>query len=333
MSLARPLIDPFGRQITYLRLSVTDRCDLRCTYCMAEHMTFLPKRDLLTLEELDAVATAFIKLGVRKLRLTGGEPLVRKGFGTLARNLARHVGSGSLDELTLTTNATRLEHFAKDLSSMGVRRINVSLDTLDTDKYRQLTRGGSLDAAFRGIDAALAAGITIKINTVALKDTNVDELPTLIRWAHDRGMALSLIEAMPMGDIDEDRFDQYIPLTSVRQMLEESFTFHAATLRTGGPSRYFQLDETSGTLGLISPLSVGFCDGCNRVRVTCTGRLYLCLGQENSVDLRAILRSSDGDLATAITSALTQKPKGHDFSIEARGERPAVPRHMSVTGG
>ena len=329
------MVDPFGRHVTYLRLSVTDRCDLRCTYCMSEDMTFLPKRELLTLEEMDRLATAFITRGVRKLRLTGGEPLVRRGVMDLIRDLGRHLRSGHLDELTLTTNGTQLARHAEGLAAAGVRRLNVSLDSIDPDTYRRITRGGDLAHVMRGIDAARAAGIRIKLNAVLLKYDNADTLPDMMAWAHSQGHDLTIIEAMPMGEIGEDRYDQYTPLKAYQARLAERFTLTDIPERTGGPARYVRVEETGGTLGFITPMSHNFCESCNRVRVTCTGRIYLCLGQEASVDLRSPLRDHEGDevLHAAIDRAIGIKPKGHDFVIERRGQAPASPRHMSVTGG
>ena len=329
-----PLIDGFGRAVTYLRVSVTDRCDLRCVYCMAEHMTFLPKKDLLTLEELDRVAGAFIARGVRKLRLTGGEPLVRRGVMDLIGGLSRHLKSGALDELTLTTNGTRLAAFAEPLAAAGVRRINVSMDTRDPDLFRRLTRGGDLKAVLNGVEAARAAGLAVKINAVALAADNAEELPDLIAWAHDQGMDITLIETMPMGEIEADRTDQYLSLAQVRRTLESFWTLEDLPLSTGGPARYVRVAETGGRLGLITPLSHNFCESCNRVRLTCTGVLHSCLGQEDASDLRAVLRAGgdDGALDAAISAAIGAKPKGHDFRIE-RAARPAVARHMSTTGG
>lgn len=333
---AQNMVDPYGRHVTYLRLSVTDRCDLRCTYCMAETMTFLPKRDLLSLEELDALASAFIEKGVTKLRITGGEPLVRKDVMGLFEGLSRHLRSGALHELTLTTNATRLEHFADDLRKIGVRRINVSLDSLDRDVFTEITRRQVFDNVMRGVDAALEAGLKVKINTVALKKANAADLPHMIEWAHARGMDFTMIEAMPMGEIDENRFDQYVPLSQVRATIEERYTLSPDPHQTGGPARYMRVAETGGRVGFITPLSANFCDGCNRVRVTCTGRLYMCLGQEDAADLRGVMRNNPGDVTAlhhAIDEAMTRKPKGHDFVIDSKQSRPASPRHMSVTGG
>ena len=329
------LVDPFGRAITYLRVSVTDRCDFRCVYCMSEHMSFLPKANLLTLEELDRLCSAFIARGVRKLRLTGGEPLVRRGIMTLFGSLSRHIGSGALDELTLTTNGSQLPKFASELASLGVRRINVSLDTLDPDKFRAITRWGEFDKVLAGIDAALAAGLKVKINAVALKGVNEDEFPALIEWAHGRGMDLTLIEVMPLGDVGEGRLEQYLPLSIVRARLGDRFTLADIDYRTGGPARYVRVAETGGRLGFITPLTHNFCESCNRVRVTCTGTLYMCLGQEDAADLRTPLRASRGNelLHASIEEAIARKPKGHDFIIDRRHRRPALSRHMSVTGG
>jgi cyclic pyranopterin phosphate synthase len=329
------LVDPFARAITYLRVSVTDRCDFRCVYCMSEHMTFLPKADLLTLEELDRLCSAFIARGVRKLRLTGGEPLVRRGIMTLFGSLARHLGTGDLDELTLTTNGSQLPKYAAELAALGVKRINVSLDTLDPDKFRAITRWGELDKVIAGIDAAQAAGLRIKINAVALKGVNEDELADLVRWAHGRGMDLTIIEVMPLGDVGEGRLDQYLPLSIVRARLAERFTMDEIDYRTGGPARYVRVAETGGRLGFITPLTHNFCESCNRVRLTCTGTLYMCLGQEDAADLRTPLRASEGNdlLNAAIEDAIARKPKGHDFIIDRRHQRPALARHMSVTGG
>ena len=329
-----PLIDSFGRTVSYLRVSVTDRCDLRCVYCMAEHMVFLPKAEVLTLEELDRIASAFVGLGTRKLRITGGEPLVRKGFLDLVRGLSRHLKSGALDEITLTTNGTQLAQFAGPLADAGVRRVNVSIDTLKPDLFRRLTRGGDLTKVLAGIEAAQAAGLKIKLNAVALKDDNAAELPDLIRWAHDRGCDVTLIETMPMGEVEADRTDQYLSLTALRAELESFWTLTDLPLSTGGPARYVEVAETGGRLGFITPLSHNFCEACNRVRLTCTGTLHTCLGQEDAADLRAVIRggASDEGLIEAIRNAVDAKPKGHDFRIE-RAAQPAVARHMSTTGG
>ena len=329
------LVDPFGRAISYLRVSVTDRCDFRCVYCMSENMAFLPKADLLTLEELDRLCSAFIARGVRKLRLTGGEPLVRRGIMTLFASLSRHLSAGALDEFTLTTNGSQLPKYAHELAGCGVRRINVSLDTLDPDKFRAITRWGELDKVLAGIDAAQAAGLKVKINAVALKGVNEDEFSSLIEWAHGRGMELTLIEVMPLGDVGEGRLDQYLPLSIVRARLAERFTLTDIDYRTGGPARYVTVAETGGRLGFITPLTHNFCESCNRVRLTCTGTLYMCLGQEDAADLRSPLRASKDNalLHTAIEEAISRKPKGHDFIIDRRHQRPALSRHMSVTGG
>jgi cyclic pyranopterin phosphate synthase len=330
-----PLVDPFARAITYLRVSVTDRCDFRCVYCMSEHMSFLPKADLLTLEELDRLCSAFVAKGVRKLRLTGGEPLVRRGIMTLFSSLSRHLASGALDELTLTTNGSQLVKYAADLKNCGVQRVNVSLDTLDRDKFRAITRWGDLNQVLAGIDAALAAGLKIKINAVALKGVNDNELADMVTWAHGRGMELTIIEVMPLGDIGEDRLDQYLPLSLVRSRLAERFTLEDIDYQTGGPARYMRLAETGGRLGFITPMTHNFCESCNRVRITCTGTLYMCLGQEDAADLRGPLRASESNdmLYDTIDAAITRKPKGHDFVIDRRHKRPALSRHMSVTGG
>ncbi|MFP3942644.1 MAG: GTP 3',8-cyclase MoaA [Alphaproteobacteria bacterium] len=329
------LIDPFGRTVTYLRVSVTDRCDFRCVYCMAEDMTFLPKAELLSLEELDRVCTAFIERGVRKLRVTGGEPLVRRNVMSLFEGLARHLESGALDELTLTTNGSQLPRFARDLRALGMRRVNISIDTLDPDKFRAITRWGDLDKVLRGVEAAQEAGLRVKINTVALKGVNDGELESMIAWAHERDMDLTLIETMPLGEVDADRVDQFLPLSEVRDRLERGWTLADLPERTGGPARYVRVEETGGKLGFITPLTHNFCEGCNRVRLTCTGQLYMCLGQEDHADLRAALRASEGDevLHTAIDEAIGRKPKGHDFVIDRRGAAPAVGRFMSTTGG
>jgi len=330
-----PLIDPFGRAITYVRVSVTDRCDFRCVYCMAEDMTFLPKKDVLSLEELDRLCSAFVAKGVRKLRLTGGEPLVRKNVMSLIRSLSRHLRSGSLDELTLTTNGSQLSRFAGELAEVGVERVNVSVDTLDPEKFKRITRWGDLDKVMTGIRAAQAAGLKIKINAVALKDVNEHEIDDMIAWTHGEGMDLTLIETMPLGDIGGDRTDQYLPLSLVRDRLEARWTLEDIPYKTGGPARYVRIAETGGRLGFITPLTHNFCEGCNRVRVTCTGTLYMCLGQEDAADLRAPLRASEADdlLSATIDEAISRKPKGHDFVIDRGRERPALSRHMSVTGG
>jgi cyclic pyranopterin phosphate synthase len=329
------MIDPFGRTISYLRVSVTDRCDLRCFYCMSEDMHFLPKSDLLTLEELDRLCSAFVARGVRKLRLTGGEPLVRRNLMSLVRSLSRHLDTGALDELTLTTNGSQLEKFAGELKDAGVRRINVSLDTLDPAKFREITRWGDIDKVLRGIEAARAVGLKVKINAVALKSLNEDEIPSLMEWAHGKGMDLTLIEVMPMGDVGAGRIDQYLPLSMLRARLGARYTLTDLDETTGGPARYVGVSETGGKLGFITPMTHNFCESCNRVRITCTGTIHTCLGHEDATDLRKPLRASaDNDLLNAaIDRAIGLKPKGHDFVIDRRHNRPSVSRHMSVTGG
>jgi cyclic pyranopterin phosphate synthase len=331
----REMVDPFGRAITYLRVSVTDRCDFRCVYCMSENMSFLPKAEVLSLEELDRLCSAFVARGVRRLRLTGGEPLVRRGIMTLVGSLSRHLRSGHLDELTLTTNGSQLAKYADAIKAAGVRRINVSLDTLDADKFRAITRWGSLDQVLGGIDAAQSAGLKIKINAVALRGVNEEEFPRLIEWAHGRGMDLTLIEVMPLGEIGEGRLDQYLPLSIVRARLAERYRLEDMDYRSGGPARYVRVAETGGQLGFITPMTHNFCESCNRVRITCTGTLYMCLGQEDAADLRKPLRASEANdlLSAAIDEAIGRKPKGHDFIIDRRHQRPALARHMSVTGG
>jgi len=333
--LFRTMTDPFGRTIRYLRVSVTDRCDLRCFYCMSEDMTFLPKADLLTLEELDRLCSAFIAKGVRKIRLTGGEPLVRRNVMSLVRSLSRHLSSGALDELTLTTNGSQLARFAGELRDCGVRRVNVSLDTLDPAKFRAITRWGDIDKVLAGIEAARAAGLAVKINAVALKNMNEEEIPALMEWAHGKDMALTLIEVMPMGDIGEGRIDQYVPLSLLRARLAQHYTLTDLDDDTGGPARYVRVSETGGKLGFITPMTHNFCESCNRVRITCTGTLHTCLGHEDASDLRRPLRASPDNelLAAAIDRAIGLKPKGHDFIIDRRHNRPSVSRHMSVTGG
>jgi GTP 3',8-cyclase len=330
-----PLVDPFGRAITYLRVSVTDRCDFRCVYCMSEDMAFLPKRDLLTLEELDRICSAFVGRGVRKLRITGGEPLVRRDIMTLFRSLSRHLDQGALDELTVTTNGSQLARHAAELAACGVKRINVSLDTLDPDKFRRITRWGDLSKVMAGLDAAQGSGLKVKINTVALKGVNEDEIESLLRWAHGRGMDLTLIEVMPLGEIEVQRIDQFLPLSLVRARLAASYTLEDLAERTGGPARYVRIRETGGKLGFITPMTHNFCESCNRVRLTCTGQLFMCLGQEDAADLRTPVRASETDdaLEEAIVDAIARKPKGHDFIIDRRHARPAVGRHMSMTGG
>ena len=329
------MIDPFGRTISYLRVSVTDRCDFRCVYCMAEEMTFLPKAEVLTLEEIDRLCTAFVRRGVRKLRITGGEPLVRRDVMVLFQSLGRHLRSGALGELTLTTNGSQLGRYAEALVAAGVRRVNVSVDSLDPDKFARITRRGRLEQVLQSLKAAKQAGLRIKINAVALKGVNDDEFDDLIRWCGAQGFDLCLIETMPMGEIDGDRTHHYLPLPAVRRDLERRWTLVNSSYRTGGPARYVKVAETGRQLGFITPLTHNFCESCNRVRVTCTGRLYMCLSQEGSADLRAPLRASRSDrsLVAAIDEAIARKPKGHDFVIDRARHKPAVARHMSVTGG
>jgi cyclic pyranopterin phosphate synthase len=329
-----PLVDPFGRAITYLRVSVTDRCDLRCVYCMKERMRFLPRQDLLSVEELDRIATAFVARGVRRLRFTGGEPLVRRGFIDLLMSVSRHLRSGALDEMLVTTNGVQLAAFAEQLARAGVKRVNVSLDTLDRATFARISRRDRLDDVLTGIEAAKAVGLKVKINTVALKHDNAHEITDLIQWAHARGHDLTLIETMPLGEIDEDRTDQFLSLSRVREDLASFWTLTDLPERTGGPARYVHVAETNGRLGFITPLTHNFCEGCSRVRLTCTGKLYLCLGQEANADLRAPLRASADDepLQAAIEAAITLRPKGHDFVVEGLA-KPATERHMSVTGG
>ncbi|HEX9490566.1 MAG TPA: GTP 3',8-cyclase MoaA [Stellaceae bacterium] len=330
------MIDPFGRHISYLRVSVTDRCDFRCVYCMAEDMTFLPKSEVLTLEELDRLCSAFVRLGVRKLRLTGGEPLVRRNIMALVRALSRHLDSGALDELTLTTNGSQLARYAGELKAAGMRRINVSLDTLDPAKFTAITRWGKLDKVQEGLDAATRAGLAVKINAVALKGVNDDEFDRLVAWCGDQGFDLTFIEVMPMGEIGSaTRLEQYLPLSLVRAQLQRRWTLDETDYRSGGPARYYTVRETGRRLGLITPLTHNFCESCNRVRLTCTGTLFMCLGQEDAADLRTPLRLAESDepLDLAIAEAIARKPKGHDFIIDRRHNRPAVSRHMSVTGG
>ncbi|MFM9843745.1 MAG: GTP 3',8-cyclase MoaA [Dongiaceae bacterium] len=330
------MIDPFGRSITYLRVSVTDRCDFRCVYCMSEDMTFLPKAELLTLEEMDRVCSAFVRLGVRKLRLTGGEPLVRKNVMSLIRNLSRHLKSGALDELTLTTNGSQLAKYAGELADCGVKRVNVSVDTLEPAKFTEITRWGKLDKVMDGIAAAKAAGLNVKINAVALKGVNDGEFDTMIEWCGREGHDLTFIEVMPMGEVGEGaRLEQYLPLSVVRANLARKWTLDEIDYRTGGPARYVRVRETGGRVGFITPLTHNFCESCNRVRLTCTGMLYMCLGQNDDADLRTPVRASEADdlLEAAIQEAIGRKPKGHDFIIDRRHSSAAVPRHMSVTGG
>ncbi len=329
------LVDPFGRRISYLRVSLTDRCDLRCAYCMPERMEFLPRKDLLTIEELVRLCRAFIDRGVRRMRLTGGEPLVRKGADVLVRTLGEDLAAGRLDELAMTTNGVQLAEHARMLADAGMRRINISLDTLQPDRFLRITRRRALDKVLRGIEAAAAAGLHVKLNVVALKGVNEDEIPDIIAFAHGRGHDVSLIEVMPLGDVDEDRFDQYLPLTVVRDRLARQWTLEPVAIRTGGPSRYCRVRETGGLLGFIAPLTSNFCDGCNRVRLTCTGRLYLCLGQDDSADFRSMMRAgaSDADLRDAIDEAIGRKPRGHAFEIDRRCGAPALARVMAATGG
>jgi cyclic pyranopterin phosphate synthase len=330
----QPLVDPFGRAIAYVRISVTDRCDYRCVYCMSEDMNFLPKRDILSLEELERLCSTFVSLGARRLRITGGEPLVRRNVMSLFHGLSRHLAAGTLDEVTLTTNGSQLARYASELADCGVRRVNVSLDTLDPGKFRQVTRWGDLSAVLAGIDAAAAVGLKIKINTVALKGFNDGEALDLVSWANGRGFDLTFIEVMPLGDMERDRADQFLPLTELRARLEESLTLIPSSYATGGPARYYDVAETGGRVGFITPLTHNFCESCNRVRVTCTGTLYMCLGQEDAVDLREPLRRSVSNvpLISAIRGGIARKPKGHDFVI-ARSAAPAVHRHMNATGG
>ena len=330
------MIDPFGRLVSYLRVSVTDRCDFRCVYCMSENMTFLPKKDLLSLEELQRLCGIFVRLGVAKLRITGGEPLVRRDIMSLFRGLGGLLDGGGLDELTVTTNGSMLDRRAGDLAAAGVRRINVSLDTLDPEKFLAITRWGRFDRVMNGLAAADAAGLKVKINAVAMKGVNEDELPDMLAWCHARGYDLTLIEVMPMGEVgDHTRLDQYLPLSRVRRQLAARYTLEDIPLNTGGPARYVRVAETGGRLGFITPLTHNFCESCNRVRLTCTGTLYMCLGQDDAVDLRAVLRAHDDDQAVidAIHAAIAAKPKGHDFVIDRQHHGPAVARHMSVTGG
>ncbi len=329
------LIDPFGRAIHYLRVSVTDRCDLRCVYCMSEDMTFLPKAELLSLEELDRVCSAFVEQGVRKLRITGGEPLVRRNVISLFQSLGRHLKTGALEELTLTTNGMNLAKHVDDLRNAGVRRINVSLDSLDPARFKTITRWGDLAKVMEGLSAAKAAGMKVKINTVAMRDVNEDECEELVAWCGAQGFDLVFIETMPMGDIDGDRTQQYLPLSMLRARLEQRWTLEPIPDVTGGPARYTRCTETSGRVGFITPMTHNFCESCNRVRLTCTGMLYMCLGQDDVADLRSPMRASEGNelLTAAIHEAIVRKPKGHDFVIDRRHNRPAVHRHMSVTGG
>ncbi len=332
---AARIIDPFGRTINYLRVSVTDRCDFRCVYCMSEDMTFLPKQDLLTLEELDRLCSAFIDKGVKRLRITGGEPLVRRDIMTLFKSLSRHLNTGSLEELTLTTNGSQLAKYAKELRNYGIKRINVSLDTLNAEKFRTLTRWGDLKKVLEGIEAAQNAGIKVKINAVALKDVNEDEFIPMIKWAHGHGMDITFIEVMPLGEIESARIDQYMPVSAVRSQIEQSMTLREIDYKTGGPARYVESEQTGGRIGFITPMTHNFCESCNRVRITCTGTLFMCLGQEDAADLRTPLRISHNNelLNQAIDAAILRKPKGHDFVIDRTINQPAVARHMSQTGG
>lgn len=329
------MIDPFGRHVSYLRVSVTDRCDFRCVYCMAEDMTFLPKRDVLSLEELDRLCSAFVRKGVRKLRLTGGEPLVRRDIMSLIQNLGRHLKSGELDELTLTTNGSQLSRFADELAACGIRRINVSLDTLDADKFSRITRWGKIGKVLDGLRAAKEAGLEIKINAVAVNGFNDTELSDMVAWCGTKGYDLTLIETMPLGEISETRGDQYLPLSEVRENLSNDWTLTDIPYKTGGPARYVRIEETGRKLGFITPLTHNFCESCNRVRLTCTGTLYMCLGQDDAADLRAPLRASEGDelLDAAIDNAIGRKPKGHDFVVERGVMATVTERHMNVTGG
>ena len=328
------MIDPFGRIITYLRVSVTDRCDLRCVYCMSEDMTFLPKKDILSLEELDRLCAAFIRLGTTKIRITGGEPLVRRDVMTLFRSLGARLGSG-LEELTVTTNGTQLVKHAENLAAAGVRRVNISLDTLDAEKFAAITRWGKIDQVLEGVFAAKAAGLAIKINAVAMAGVNEAEFDSMVEWCGHNGFDLCLIETMPMGDIDGDRTDQYLPLSIVRGRLRKRWTLTESGYHTGGPARYFDIAETGRRIGFITPMTHNFCESCNRVRLTCTGTLYMCLGQDDDADLRRVLRAgaNEAELEDAILEAISRKPKGHDFIIDRRTDKPAVARHMSVTGG
>jgi len=329
------MIDPFGRMVSYLRVSVTDRCDFRCVYCMSEDMNFLPKSDVLSLEELDRLCSAFIRKGVKKLRMTGGEPLVRRNIISLFQSLGRHLKTGDLEELTLTTNGSQLSRYAKDLVDCGVQRINVSLDTLDPEKFQKITRWGKLNKVMDGLKAAQDAGLNVKINAVAVKDFNDMELDDMLGWCGEQGFGLTLIETMPLGEISENRADQYLPLSTVRERLSKNWTLTDIPYKTGGPARYMNVGETGCKLGFITPMTHNFCESCNRVRLTCTGTLYMCLGQDDAADLRAPLRASEADnlLDTAIDEAIGRKPKGHDFIIDRDSNTPSTTRHMSVTGG
>ncbi len=328
------MVDPFGRVVNYLRVSVTDRCDFRCVYCMSENMTFLPRKELLSLEELERLCLVFIDKGVRKLRLTGGEPLVRKNVMHLIRNLGKQIDKGRLDELTITTNGSQLHRFSDELYEAGIRRINVSLDTLNEEKFAKITRWGRLTQVLNGIEHAKKSGLQIKINAVALKGQNEDEIEDMMKWAHGEGFDLTLIETMPLGEIEGDRSDQFLPISRVRKRLEQKYTLDDIPHKTGGPARYVEVRETGGRIGFITPMTHNFCESCNRVRITCTGTIYMCLGKDDAVDLRAALRSSESNetLSRAINEAILLKPKGHDFIID-RHAAPAVSRHMSTTGG
>ncbi len=328
------LLDPFKRPVNYLRVSVTDRCDFRCQYCMAENMKFLPKKDLLSLDEIEKICTTFINLGTKKIRITGGEPLVRKNVMTLFKNLGKFIEQDKLSELTLTTNGSQLERYAEQLFEYGVKRVNVSIDSLKPDLFKELTRRGNLEQVLRGIDKALNVGIKVKINTVALKDTNEHELSSILKWAHSKNSDITFIETMPLGEIEFDRTDQFLPLSKIKENLSKEFTLKSSTHYTGGPSRYFDVVETGNRVGFITPLTHNFCELCNRVRLTCTGKLYMCLGQEDSADFTNAVRSVnwEKDLKNAILEAISRKPKGHDFVIR-RKQAPSVSRHMSVTGG
>ena len=330
---AAPLIDRYGRQITYLRISVTDRCDFRCTYCMSENMTFLPRKDVLSFEEIDQIASAFVSRGVKKIRLTGGEPLVRRDIMGLVERIGGHIGHG-LEELTLTTNGSQLRKHAEGLAAAGVRRINVSLDTLDVDRFAEITRRGRLADVLDGIEVAAAAGLKIKLNMVAMRGINDHEIEPMLHWAHARGFGLTLIEGMPLGEVGLDRVDAYLPLKEMRERLMAKYTLEPTTYRTGGPARYDYVAETGGIIGFITPMSHNFCESCNRVRLTATGQLYMCLGQDAMVDLRAAIRDGGpGALDAAMDEAMLLKPKGHDFVLDRDHNGPAVARHMSVTGG
>jgi cyclic pyranopterin phosphate synthase len=330
------LVDPFGRRIDYLRVSVTDRCDLRCVYCMRVDQNFLPRKEVLSIDEIDRLCSLFIATGTRRIRISGGEPLVRRGILDLVSRLGRHLHSGGLDELTITTNGTQLARHAEALAAHGVRRVNVSLDTCDPERFARITRGGRLMQVLEGIEAAKSAGLAVKINMVVLRDENEDEVESQISWAHANGYSITLIETMPIGEVEQDRTDQYLPLSEVRSRLEKRWTLRPTHKRTGGPSRYFRVEETGGELGFITPLTHNFCESCNRVRLTCTGMLFMCLGQQDAVDLRAPLRchpNDDEPVISALREAISRKPRGHDFQISRRGELPAVQRPMSMTGG